>query len=258
MFNLLKKFLGSISILLLLLSCDDNLLPYYDTQEPGEIVIKGYSVSDSLEIIIDEAPIIINEKSVFLKYMDKDYEFVYYNDKAKNVDIVINETRQILKSYSFTNNKPFDTLSFFYSNVTYIDNVLRFKKSVLNEQGSTGYKFIFPSLNRYSKTNYTGPLDGIIRNTSGTVLGIVENITSDNFSSFTAFPFSSPPIIKMELVKHGTTESYIPGTQIMVTMVMQANKSRMIVLEEKQDESGSFSGVEGIVDLSDYFELETE
>lgn len=255
---LFKKTFFVTALLLLLVSCDDNLLPYYNAQEPGQVIINAYSALDSVQVIVNNKPIEINEKTAFLRNINTNYDFVYYNDEVKNIDIVIKETGQVVKSYSFTNLKPFDNLSFYYKSDTYIDEVLRYKKSILSEEGNTGYKFIFPTMNHYSQTNYNGALDGIIYNTAGETLGVVQNITEDEFSSFTQFPFSSSPIIKMELVKHGTTQSYVPGRQVMVTMVMQANKSRMIVLEEKNNDNGGFTGVEGIIDLTDYFEFETE
>jgi hypothetical protein len=58
----------------------------------------------------------------------------------------------------------------------------------------------------------------------------------------------------MRLVKHGTTESYISGQTIEVQMVMQNNKSCLIVLEETADSNGNFSGVNGTIDLTNYFD----
>jgi hypothetical protein len=36
-------------------------------------------------------------------------------------------------------------------------------------------------------------------------------------------------------------------------MTMTINKSKLIVLEEKRDANGAFSGVDGTLNLTDYF-----
>jgi len=110
-------------------------------------------------------------------------------------------------------------------------------------------------MNRYSNSGYNGAIDAIIKKPNGQVLGVAENITKDNFSNFVEFAFAPPPIFTVQLIKHGTNESYVTGQEIIVQMAMQNNKSRLIVLDEKTNENGIFSGVDGSVNLVDYFDF---
>jgi len=255
--NTLKKILVfSITAALFTACANEELTPYYSEQEAGKVVIRGYNASqDSIQINVNDKLLEIDKNSAFIKKIIKDYDFVYYTKTVKNIKIINKVTGEILHTYDFTVQTPIDTLSFYYKSGFWIDNVLSFKPSILSQSGLTCYKFIFPTLNRYSNSGYNGTLDGIIRKTNGQQLGIVENIGKTEFSTFLEFPFSAPPILKMELVKHGTTESYIPGQQVFVTMVMSSNKSRLVVLEEKADSGEKFSGVDGTIDLVDYFDF---
>ncbi|WP_228526569.1 MULTISPECIES: hypothetical protein [unclassified Flavobacterium] len=257
--NILTSVLIFSLITTLFTSCtNDNLVPYYgaETNQPGKITINGYSaVSDSLQLTINGKVILIgnDKKTAFVKKIDKDYDFVYFGDEGKTVEITNKVTKEILHTYHFTAEKPKDTLSFFAKENLWIDKVSSIRLGVLTKTGNSGYKFIFPNQNKYSKSGYEGNLDGILRKVNGQVLGTIENINKDKFGNFIEFPFSSPPTILMELVKHGTTESYIPGQKITVIMTMTNNKSKLIVLEEKSDANGVFTGVDGTLNLTDYF-----
>lgn len=255
-----KKVLTKLCLLGIMtvfsISCDNNMLPYYDEQAPGKIVIRGVVQDDSLQIVSNGQLLKINQQETFGGTITKDYEFVYYNKQARYLDVKVKTTQQLLEAYVFTEAITPDTLSFFYKPGLWINNVLSFAPGTLSGAGRTGYKFIFPTLNRYSNSGYNGPIDGIIRNVSGQVLGVAQNIEKETFSNYVEFPFAAPPIIRMELVKHGTTESYNNnGQPVIVTMVMQSNKSRLVVLEERQDSGGNFSGVQGTLDLCDFFQF---
>lgn len=52
-----------------------------------------------------------------------------------------------------------------------------------------------------------------------------------------------------------TNESYVTEQEVIVQMVMQNNKSRLIILDETTNENGAFSGVDGSVNLVDYFDF---
>lgn len=85
-------------------------------------------------------------------------------------------------------------------------------------------------------------------------MAVVENIGRETFGNFTEFAYVAPPILKMELVKHGTAESYLSGKPVFVDMSLQKGKSKLIVLEETTDENGLFSKVTGTLDLTVYFD----
>lgn len=257
--NLLPGLFIFTILVTLVISCSpDELVPFYSdqTNQPGKVTISGYSaLNDSLQISVNDKIIEINKdkKTAFVKKIEKDYDFVYFGSQEKNFSIINKTTKEVLHTYHFNAQKVKDTLSFFAKDNLWIDNISPIKTGVLSKPGNSGYRFIFPNQNVYSKIGYTGNIDGIIRKINGQVLGTVENINKEKFSPFIEFPFSSPPTILMELVKHGTTESYIPGQKVTVIMTMTINKSKLIVLEEKRDANGAFSGVDGILNLTDYF-----
>lgn len=248
----------SISLAFFASCANDDLTSLYGNEknQPGKVVIIGYSaLNDSIQITVNGKPVEIGKekRTAFVKKVEKDYEFVYHGDEEKIFEFTNKTTKELLRTYHFSAKKVKDTLSFFAKENIWLDNVVSLKPGVLKQTGYNGYKFIFPTLNLYSKTGYNGKLDGIIRKLNGQLLGVVENISKDQYSAFIEFPFSSPPTIIMELVKHGTTESYVPEKKITLNMTMSVNKSKLIILEEKKDANGAFAGVDGTLNLTDYF-----
>ncbi|MFH6991527.1 hypothetical protein [Flavobacterium sp. FlaQc-48] len=256
--NILTRVL-IFTIITTLTSCaNDELTPLYGTEknQPGKVVITGYSaLSDSIQITVNGKLVEIGKekRTAFVKKIEKEYDFVYHGNEEKVFEFTNKVTKELLRTYHFSADKPQDTLSFYAKENVWLDKVLLLKPGVLSAPANCGFKFIFPTMNLYTKTAYTGKLDGIIRKINGQVLGVAENINKEQYSSFIQFPFSSPPTIIMELVKHGTTESYVPGKKITINMTMSVNKSKLIILEEKRDANGAFSAVEGTLNLMDYF-----
>lgn len=238
---------------LVMYSCSKDLEAIDKPQQAGRVVIIGYAQSDSIQITANEENLEINNQTAFINRVSTNYEFVYFNHLSENIKINNHLTGENIYTQDFTEEMPIDTLSFFYKPGIWIEDVLSYHPGNLSQTGYTGYRFIFPNMNRYSNSGYEGALDGIIRKVNGQELGVVENINTSEFSTFLEFPYGAPPILIMKLVKHGTTDSYVPGTAVEVQMVMQNNKSRLIVLEELQDENGNFSGVSGTIDLTEYF-----
>jgi hypothetical protein len=254
--KIVKALLFLIAILFLGSCANDELVPYYQEQKPGKLVIRGYNArADSIQIAVNGKVIKIENKNAFVKKIVKDYDFVIYENEPKNVVITNKRTKEILHSYQITSEKDIDTISFYTKKDLWVDNVLSTKPGVLTKTGNAGFKFIFPTLNRYSTSGYNGKLDGILRKLDGETVGIAKNIGIDQYSSFVEFPASLPPIIKMELVKHGTTESYIFGKQVFVVMLMTKDKSRLIVLDEKKADNGQFSGIDASLNLVDFFDF---
>lgn len=257
--NLLSRLFVFLVLIKLVIACTaDEMVPFYsnETNQPGKVTISGYSdQADSLQISVNDKIIEISKdkKTAFVKKIEKDYDFVYFGSQEKTISIINKKTKEVLHTYRFNAQKVKDTISFFAKENLWIDNISRIKLGVLSKPGNSGYRFIFPNQNLYAKSDYRGNVDGIIRKINGQVLGTVENINKEKFSSFIEFPFSSPPTVLMELVKHGTTESYVSGQKVIVIMTMSVNKSKLIVLEEKRDVNGAFAGVEGTLSLTDYF-----
>jgi len=238
-------------------SCsNEDLVPVNGEQKAGKVVIRSYNaLQDSLQIVVNGKPLEIGNHDAFVKRIVKDYEFVFYDNQVKNIEIINKATREKLHSYNFSPEFPIDTLSFYHKEGIWIDEVLANRPGTLSGTGRTGYRFIFPTMNRHSNSGYDGPVDAIIRKVNGQLMGIAENITKENFSPYVEFAYGAPPILQVELVKHGTQQSYINGQQVIIQMVMQNNKSRLIVLEEKANVDGSFSGIDGTINLADYFDF---
>ncbi|WP_281234036.1 hypothetical protein [Flavobacterium gelatinilyticum] len=235
---------------------NDELTPYYKEQTPAKAVIRGYSaLADSLQIKADGKIIKFGTKDAFTKKVSIDYDFVFYEEGVKNIEISNKVTKEIIHTYKLTKQNTVDTLSFFVRPNLYVDEVLSEKPGVVTKTGNTGFKFIFPTMNQYSKSGYNGKLDGIMRKVTGEVLGVAKNIGNSGYSDFIEVEASLPPIIRMELVKSGTTESYIKDKKVNVTMLMLANKSGLIVLDEKKNADGAFSNVEGTLNMVDYFDF---
>ena len=255
--NTFQKLLFLALMSLALASCtNDEMVPIYGVEQAGKVVIKSYNgLQDSLQVVADGKPLEILTRDAFLGRIVTEYDFVFYDHKTEKVDIVNKATGEILKTYSFTTGKPIDTISFYANEAIWIDSMTGNKPGVLSAAGRTGYRFILPTMNRYSNSGYEGPVDAIIKKINGQVLGVAENITKEDFSDYIEFAFAPPPIITIELVKHGTTESYVTGQQVVFQMVMQNNKSKLVLLNEKADEGGIFTGVEGNVNVADYFDF---
>lgn len=255
--KIIKNILLFSLLASLFIGCaNEDMAPLYGQQEAGKVVIRSYSaLEDSLQVIADGKILEIGTRTTFTGKIVTDYEFIFYDNKTEHLDIVNKTSGETLKSYSFTPNTPIDTLSFYTMEGIWIDNVLDNKPGVLSAAGHVGYRFIFPTMNRYSNSGYNGPVDAIVKKINGQLLGVVENISKDHFSNFIEFAYTPPPILNVELVKHGTTESYVTGQQVIVQMVIQNNKSKLIILDEKVDESGVFAGVNGTLNLADYFDF---
>lgn len=251
-----KILLFSILLAFCQACVNDEMIPYYEKQQPGKVVIKAYNAQkDSIQIAVDGKILKEGKVDAYIKKISKEHEFVFYGDKDKVVEITNKATKQLIYSYKLNTAKPVDTISFYTKEEVWVENVLKTKPGKITQTGYAGFKFIFPTLNKYSASGYTGKLDGIMRKVNGEVVGTVKNIGKDSYSDFIEFPASLPPIIRMELVKHNTTESYISGKQVITVMLMTSNKSTLIVLDERKDANGKFSNVDASLNLADHFDF---
>lgn len=252
--NTVKKILVFLIPVLFFTACvNEDLVPVFQEQKAGKIVIRGYNaLQDSIQISIDGKLLVIDKKDAFVKKIVNDHQFVFYNE-TKTVEIINQVSKEVLQSYSFSTAKQVDTLSFYIRQNIYLSKVLSYKPGALSATGRTGFRFIFPTFNKYSNSGYTGSVDAIIKKINGQVIGTAENINKDGFNSFFEFSYAAPPIINIELVKHGTNESYVAGMQVKFQIAIQNNKSKLIVLDEKANEAGIFTGVDGNTNLVDYF-----
>jgi hypothetical protein len=255
-----------IAAITLFYGCDESLDPqenYFGLA--GEITINAYVwQGDSVQIDLNGENMAVNNQTVLTRSIETAYEFVNYygrDNEPKNFTVLDNKTLEVLQSYSYSFNNhegsPVDTFSFFYKSPgIWLDDVLSYQPGTLSQPDYTGYRFIFPNMNAYSNSGYTGTLDAIVkRYPTNQLIDTLENIGTATFSDFIEFPYASPPLIRVELVKHGTGESYLPGgTAVMVDMAIQSGKSMLFVLEETADENGNYAGVWATIDLTAYFD----
>ncbi|PWB27676.1 hypothetical protein [Flavobacterium sp. HTF] len=254
--NLVKVVILFFIATFLLTSCaNEELIPFYQEQKAGKIVIRGYNaLQDSIQITVNNKLLTADKKhDAFIKKVEKDFEFVFYDNEIKTVQVTNKKTKELIYSQNFTTQKAVDTLSFYMKENLLVTDFMSDKPGTLSAAGLTGYRFIFPNINKYSKSGYTGPIDAVIRKINGQIVGVSENINKNKAGSFVEFTFSLPPIIEVELVKHGTSESYVSSQRIAFRTVMQKNKSGIVVLEETANADNSFARVEGMINLADYF-----
>lgn len=255
--NTVKKMILFAVLTVLFVSCtNENLTPIYGEQQPGKVVIKSYDAmeKDSVQLVVNGVVKKIGKNTAFIKKIVDNYEFVFYEKKVENIEVFNKTTGKIIGNYSFKTDKPIDTLSFYYNDGIWLDKVIANKPGKLTTTNHTGYRFVFPTMNRFSNSGYNGAIDAIIRNYGGQVVGVAENITKERYSNYVEFLYSTPSVLNVELVKHGTKESYITGKPIIIQIGMQRNKSKIIVLDEKADANGVFTKVEGIINLPDLFD----
>lgn len=254
--SIFRSLLILIVSVLFLAGCEDELKPLYRPQVAGKVVIKGFNaMADSVQVVANGQPLKIGTLTAFKGRIVSEHKFVFFDHLPENINIVNKATGEVLRSYTFTDEQVTDTISFYVKEAIYIDEVLASPPGTLSATGRTGYKFIFPTMNRYSNSGYDGPVDAIIKKANGEVLGVAQNITKDSFGTFVEFPFGPPPVITVELVKHGTTDPYVAGQPVIAQMVMQNNRSRLIVLEEKVNDNGTFGGVNATTNLVDHFDF---
>ena len=119
---------------------NDNLVPLYEEQKAGKIVIRGYNaMQDSLQIAVDGKILAVDAKhDAFVKKIEKNHEFVFYGNSGKTVEVINKKTKAVIHSYLFTSVKPVDTLSFYAKEEIWVSDVLSFKPGTLSATGRTG------------------------------------------------------------------------------------------------------------------------
>ncbi len=268
----LKIVLG-LCMVLSIISCENDDLKEenYLSSRPGKLFIEGYAKNDTIQVTVDDVLITdINGDKInteFTKKVSIETSFIYQNtSKTVKFFSYFGKKRTELKSFRL--NPPEDQpqfgdnieneniMTFFAAPGIFIDNVYQYNPGVFSDASidQVGFKFIFPAMNYISKSDYKGKLDAIITSFRGTELGVVENIGADSFSDFIEFPFTAPPFVFIELVKHGTKESYIPGETVKIRKAIKKNTSGLIVLNEEGNEDGSFKEVKATIDLTEYFD----
>ncbi|MGA9650485.1 hypothetical protein [Pedobacter sp.] len=264
------KFLAFITVAGMLQSCNyelDNLeLQENYFGEPGKMSIQGYVLSDtdSVRVSANDKDIEVNKKTIFTKKLETSYQFVSYfnNPTQKSFKVINNRTQEVMITEDLDFSDPTaqlqDTISFFYKSPSIlIKDVYKDKPGKLTSNNHTGFRFMFPNMNYYSKSDYTGTVDAILTKfPSGELIARVENIGKERFSEYIEFLYYSPPIMRLQLVKHGTTESYLnSGVAVTVDISLQTGKSKLIIIEEKTDANGIFNGINASLDLRTYFTI---
>lgn len=261
-----SKLIGQIGVMTLcfyLTSCEKDLLtPQDELQSPGEVIIKGYAQTDTLYIVGGGTDTLeVNGNKKLIGGIEANHRFVYFNRTSEHVSI-IKKTGEGLKSYDLGPGQKSEIFSFFHKPGIWLDDVLEAQPGTLSQENHAGLKLIFPNMNTHSNSGYQGGVDAVLsRFPSGEHIATIENVGDKSFSSFVEFAFSidpgSPviPVITLELVKHGTTESYLPGNEPLTTLIsIQPGDSKLVLIEEGVDLTGAFDGIHAFVDLTQLFD----
>lgn len=237
-------------LLILLFSCAENtIMERYDTaQKPGEIIIKGYSKPDVLQLRFNGEPVSIDGKTSYTNKIETTLQFVVDQGETDKLAIYNNETGKEIAKYMITYDNIAD-----YNKVNFFNLPGIFLKTdVVKPQvgfGKVGFVFIFPNLGEYSGTSLTS-VKGVLKKENGAVLAEFDNIEKDGFTPVKIYSaFSSTAPVYLELYKPGTTQPYI-GSEIIKVKLKQHTGANMIVLQEKSENGGAV--VKGDIDVSEY------
>lgn len=234
----------------LLFSCTDNtIMERYDAiQKPAEVVIKGYSKPDVLQLRLNGEPISIDGKTSYTNKIETTLQFVVDQGETNKLAIYNNETGKEIAKYmiNYDNIADYKKVNFFNLPGIFL------KTDVVKPQvgfGKVGFVFIFPNLGEHSGTSLTS-VKGVLKRENGVVLAEFDNIEKDNFTPVKIYSaFSSTAPVYLELYKPGTTEPYT-GSDIIKVKLKQHTGANMIVLQEKSENGGSV--VKGDIDVSEY------
>lgn len=266
--NIAKITLG-LCIGLNFIACSNTDLEEQTLPLLGKVTVEGFALDISVQVkedgtLLQEAG--SSENTEFTEDVILNFEFTHTN-QPKIIELLSyqDDKQTSLKNYSIDPPEEaqtelgenafstFDKITFFLTPDMLLDDVFQHSPGVLTNPDNVGYKFMFPTINRISKSGYEGTLDAIITSFRGQELGVVENINTETFSNFIELPYGAPPFIYIELVKHGTTESYISGETIKIRKIIKKNTSGLIVLNEVANDDGSFKEVSTSIDLTTYF-----
>ncbi len=256
--------LGAIVVMLIFHSCEDSLTNHvYYFGFIGTITFTTYAAEgDTLQIVYND--------SAYATYTMKnslEYDFIKYYEKESDLDfyIINKSTTDTIHTYSFSfidddDQSADGIVSFYYkSNGIFIDSTSFISAGVLSDtKNDFGVRFMFPNMNYYSNSSYEGTVDVIISdNGTGDEIDTVEDVSTDAFSDFVEFPYSSATsgLVDLQIVKHGTSESYLDdGSDVIIEAwkITQA-ASKLFLIEETADDNGNFSGVESTLSLTTIF-----
>ncbi len=252
--------------LVLFQSCEKDLEENeYNFGFEGTIFFNSYAVKgDTLQVVVNDS--VYSTTFSLLKSFEYGFVKYYGVEKDLKVSIVNQNTLDTVHTYNFSfvddeGQVAIDTTSFYYkSNGTFIDNAMDIEAGTLSDSSNNvGLWFIFPNMNYYSHSSYEGTVDVIIADwLTGEAIDTAENVGADAFGDFVEFSYSSAilaGLVNLQIVKHGTGESYLDdGSDVTIEkwQTIQAT-SKLIVLEESADDNGSFEGLEANIDLATVF-----
>ncbi|WP_260446604.1 hypothetical protein [Chryseobacterium lactis] len=240
----------ALLLLIILFSCtDQTVMERYDAvQKPGEVVIKGYSRPDVLQLRFKGEPVSIDGKTSYTNKIETKLQFVLDQGETNRLAIYNNETGAEIAKYNISYDHVDDYKNIFFFNLPGIFLQADAVKPQVNF-GKVGFEFIFPNLGEYSGSTLKN-VKGILKRENGVVLAEFENIGKDSFTPVKIYNnFSATAPVYLELYKPGTTEPY-SGSEIIKVKIKQHTGANMIVLQETL-QNGVW-GVKGDIDISEY------
>ncbi|WET49717.1 hypothetical protein PYS58_01015 [Chryseobacterium indologenes] len=240
----------ALLLLILLFSCTDNaVMERYDqVQKPGEVIIKGYSKPDVLQLRFNGEPVSIDGKTSYTNKIETTLQFVLDQGETNKLAIYNHETGKEVIQYNITydNIEEYQKLYFFHLPGIFL------QAEVVKPQvnlGKIGFEFIFPNLGEFSGSSLKN-VKGVLKRENGVVLAEFDNIGKNSFTPVKIYnSFGTTAPVYLELYKPGTTEPYA-GSAMIKVKIKQDMGANMIILQEKS-ENGVWA-VKGDIDVAEY------
>lgn len=240
----------TLLLCIILFSCTDNtVMERYDVaQKPGEVIVKGFSKPEVLQLRFNGEPVSIDGKTSYTNKIETTLQFVLDQGETNKLAIYNNETGKEVVQYNITYDNIEEYKKLYFFNLPGIFLQAEAIKPQVN-LGKIGFEFIFPNLGEFSGSSLKN-IKGVLKRENGAVLAEFDNIGKDSFTPvkmYSSFGTTAP--VYLELYKPGTTEPYV-GTAIIKVKIKQDMGANMIVLQEKL-ENGVWV-VKGDIDVAEY------
>lgn len=231
-------------------SCTDNstLETYDKDQIPAEIMVKGFSKPDIIQMRLNGQPVSINGATSYTDKIETKINFVLDNGETDELEIYNHQTGNKIAAYSidYTNANDYKNLYFFNLPGIFLQTYA--VKPQVN-LGKVGFEFIFPNLGEFSGSSLQG-VKGVLKRENGVVLAEFDNIGKKDFTNVKIYNyFSATAPVYLELYKPGTIEPYTGSSVIKVTLKQDIG-ANMIVLQEKLE--NGVVVIKGDIDVADY------
>lgn len=245
----IKHILLAVTAVTLLTACHDELTLADVGQKPGTLNVSGYSKTDTLQLVFNGEPLLINGKDSYMGKIETTLSFVVDEDETNTLSIYSVNAKKELANYlvNYDNVSETSTLNFYNLPEIFLEASV-VKPAV--RLGYVGYEFIFPNLGEFSSAE-SDSIKGVLRKDDGTLLATFTCIGRKSFTEVQSYrTFGNAAPVYLELFKQGSDEPYF-GSEMLRVNLKQDGGANLIVLQEYRDELGK-PAVRGSIDIVDY------